>query len=415
MRVAAMTSRRVGREATRLRGQSITEYVLIAAVIGLVVIFAGPQVSGAIRNQLGQVAETVDDGSVGENFYDATELPDPENGTAFAVYSEDDCSLMFYKRRGTPQVGEIFNDRRATEVYTGFEAMRYAVETTEDKTANDWTCKTLPWWKHREEIKTVKVIDTGIAPKSIDGWFLRMPNLTTADLEKLDCSATSARCAFLRCPSLASLKTPSQFRPTRIDDFVYGCTVLNDIDTSNWDMSACETIAWAFSGCEKLETITGIETWNTSSVRQMPGAFAGCLNLASLDVSHFDTSRVVDMELMFSGCSSLTTLDLGSFSTNSVMDMSGMFSNCASLSVIDLKAFDMQNVKDMSMMFNGCIALRTIALRNPNVANATDMNCMFYGCSNLALDCSNWNARPDAYRDRFNFAAPSVTMPRAWQ
>jgi len=32
-----------------LRGQSIIEYVLIIAVIGLVIVFAGPGVAGAIR------------------------------------------------------------------------------------------------------------------------------------------------------------------------------------------------------------------------------------------------------------------------------------------------------------------------------------------------------------------------------
>lgn len=35
----------------RLRGQSIIEYVLIIAVIGLVIVFAGPSVARAIRNQ----------------------------------------------------------------------------------------------------------------------------------------------------------------------------------------------------------------------------------------------------------------------------------------------------------------------------------------------------------------------------
>ena len=35
----------------RLRGQSIIEYVLIAAIIGLVIVFAGPGAAGAIRNQ----------------------------------------------------------------------------------------------------------------------------------------------------------------------------------------------------------------------------------------------------------------------------------------------------------------------------------------------------------------------------
>ena len=53
------------RNTLRLRGQSIIEYVLIAAVIGLVVVFAGPQVSGAIRNQFNQVSTTLNSGTNG--------------------------------------------------------------------------------------------------------------------------------------------------------------------------------------------------------------------------------------------------------------------------------------------------------------------------------------------------------------
>lgn len=58
---------------TRLRGQSIIEYVLIIAVIGLVIVFAGPGVAGAIRNQFNQVADTVDSGTDGDNFMSAEE------------------------------------------------------------------------------------------------------------------------------------------------------------------------------------------------------------------------------------------------------------------------------------------------------------------------------------------------------
>ena len=50
---------------TRLRGQSIIEYVLIIAVIGLVIVFAGPGVAGAIRNQFNLVGNTVDSGTSG--------------------------------------------------------------------------------------------------------------------------------------------------------------------------------------------------------------------------------------------------------------------------------------------------------------------------------------------------------------
>lgn len=48
---------------TRLRGQSIIEYVLIIAVIGLVIVFSGPGVAGAIRNQFNLVGNTVNSGA----------------------------------------------------------------------------------------------------------------------------------------------------------------------------------------------------------------------------------------------------------------------------------------------------------------------------------------------------------------
>ena len=66
MHAAAISPRGgVAPETTRFRGQSIIEYVLIAAIIGLVIVFAGPQVSGAIRNQFNLVGNTVDSGTNG--------------------------------------------------------------------------------------------------------------------------------------------------------------------------------------------------------------------------------------------------------------------------------------------------------------------------------------------------------------
>ncbi|RHL22661.1 DUF6273 domain-containing protein [Collinsella sp. AF38-3AC] len=63
----------VSPRSARLRGQSIIEYVLIIAVIGLVIVFAGPGVAGAIRNQFNQVTNTVDSGADGGNFMSAEE------------------------------------------------------------------------------------------------------------------------------------------------------------------------------------------------------------------------------------------------------------------------------------------------------------------------------------------------------
>ena len=55
----------VSPRGTLLRGQSIIEYVLIIAVIGLVIVFAGPGVAGAIRNQFNLVGNTVNGGTTG--------------------------------------------------------------------------------------------------------------------------------------------------------------------------------------------------------------------------------------------------------------------------------------------------------------------------------------------------------------
>ena len=55
----------VSHESARFRGQSIIEYVLIIAVIGLVIVFAGPGVAGAIRNQFNLVGNTVNNGTTG--------------------------------------------------------------------------------------------------------------------------------------------------------------------------------------------------------------------------------------------------------------------------------------------------------------------------------------------------------------
>ena len=55
----------VSPRGTLFRGQSIIEYVLIIAIIGLVIVFAGPGVAGAIRNQFNQVTNTVNSGTNG--------------------------------------------------------------------------------------------------------------------------------------------------------------------------------------------------------------------------------------------------------------------------------------------------------------------------------------------------------------
>ena len=285
---------------TRPQGQSIIEYVLITAVIGLVVIFAGPQVFGAIRNQLGTVADTLDDGTVGENFYDAAELPDPENGTAFAIYSEDDRSLMFYKRRGVPEVGDMFNGRRVTAVYTDFE------ESTPPSTG-DTRYESGAWHEYKQSVKTISVVDEGIRPKSIARWFGNFTALQSFDIEKLDMSlCTGAYYLFFSCSSLRTADLSNWQTPTLVDvgGMFERCNNLNSVNLSGWfapKVVSCWYLFWGNS----LKTVDLSDT-TFGKIKDAKAMFGYNFQLESIEFgSKFDLSAAYDLTKMFEQCRNL--------------------------------------------------------------------------------------------------------------
>ena len=231
----------VSRRFTRRpKGQSTVEYVLIIAIIVLVVLIAGPWVSSAISNQFNTVAGAIGSGTTGENFYEPVDIPDPQSGTAFAIYSEDDHSLMFYKRRGVPQVGDMFNCRRVTAVYTGFENESYGL-VGYDPTLNNWdTCDTnVPWYEMRTRVTKVTVVDRGIKPHSLAQYFRRFENLESADLGNFDLSKTvSLHSLFLLCSSLRSANVPSVSSVcTNFQDAFAFCPKLKDLHFNGCDFS----------------------------------------------------------------------------------------------------------------------------------------------------------------------------------
>lgn len=108
----------VAPKTTRLKGQSITEYVLIAAVIGLVIVFAGPGVAGAIRNQFNQVTNTVDSGTDGGNFMSAEEKAYKEAMKTVVNKDAKDWTLDEQKAAAT----DIAKNGTSSAVYAKAEA-----------------------------------------------------------------------------------------------------------------------------------------------------------------------------------------------------------------------------------------------------------------------------------------------------
>ena len=135
MHAAAFSPRGVAPKTTRLRGQSIIEYGLIIALIGLVIVFAGPGVAGAIRNQFNQVTNTVDSGTDGGNFMSAEEKAYREAMKTVAQKEAKDWTLDEQKAAAT----DIAKNGTSSVVYAKAKAAmdagtKFSAKLTSGKT-----------------------------------------------------------------------------------------------------------------------------------------------------------------------------------------------------------------------------------------------------------------------------------------
>ena len=179
---------------------------------------------------------------------------------AFAVYSADDQSLDFYKRFEVPKVGDTFEGKTVTEVYTGMETTRYtAIDPNDSDGATN-----VPWYSRSSDCKSVSVVDDGIKPINIAFWFHHFDNCISFDVSNLDTSSVLS-----------------------IEHTFYSCKNVKNLDLSTWDLSHCESAVSAFAWSSKLESIEfgSISTANFKSYGCY-WMFTGCSNL-SLDCSEW--------------------------------------------------------------------------------------------------------------------------------
>ncbi len=170
-----------------------------------------------------------------------------------------------------------------------------------------------------------------------------------------------------------------------------GCSSLTSLDLSNFDTSHVTNMKRIFYDCSSLTNID-VSHFDTSKVTNMSQMFLNCFSLTNLDLSNFDTRNVIDMYRMFDECSSLINLNVSSFNTSKVTNMSQMFQNCFSLTNLDLSNFDTSNVIDMSQIFECCQSLTNLDVSSFDTSNVINMRSMFYDCSSLTnLDVSSFD------------------------
>ena len=195
--------------------------------------------------------------------------PDPENGGAFAVYSEDDKSLDLYKRDSKPEVGDTFNGKAVTKI----------IDIDETDASGR---KASPFQEVDSVASKVEVVDGGIRPISTLCWFAKFESLASINVIKLDVSNDSY-----------------------MKEMFWTCSKLTSLDFSGWDTSNVTDMSGMFSYCYSADM--NLSSWNTSNVTDMGAMFYYNPGITSIgDVSGWDTSNVTDMNAMFYYCSELT-------------------------------------------------------------------------------------------------------------
>ena len=295
--------------------------------------------------------------------------PDASDSVPFAVYSEDDASLTFYKRRALPVEGSMFEGKTATAVYANIEN----------------TKSTPPWKGIARKIERVSVVDDGVAPQTMYAWFFECNNLLSVNLSKLDTSkTTSLGYAFSRCTSLTDLDLSAlDTRSVRsFADVFQDCSSIRSVNLTGWDTSSGKDFRQMFYRCSSLEEVD-ISSFKTSASTSFEQMFYGCSSLRSLDLSHFDTSNATTFASMFYNCASLATLDVSMFNTAAATDLSQVFYGCKSLTELDLSRASTAKVQTFYGMFSGCSGLKRIDLSLLDTSSAVNLSYLFADCSKL--------------------------------
>ena len=231
------------------------------------------------------------------------------------------------------------------------------------------------------------------------GWLVQNENITKVVFDSSFDAVRPTSCSswfsgFVKMTELQGLEYLHTDAVENMNDMFSACIQLTSLDVSHFKTANVTDMSNMFSACIQLTSLD-VSHFKTANVTDMSNMFSACIQLTSLDVSHFNTANVTDMSNMFSGCDNLSSLDLRNFDTSNVTNMSEMFKQSwwsTKLNSIDVSSFNTSNVTDMSNMFEGCASLTELNVSGFNTSKVTDMNYMFSECEKItSLDLRNFD------------------------
>ena len=149
-----------------------------------------------------------------------------------------------------------------------------------------------------------------------------------------------------------------------------------------------------FVHCDRLQTLSGLDNWNTRKLQNTMQMFYACYGLNDISaLSKWEMQSVTTMKSMFYSCTSLTTLSgLDHIAPKFSCSMESMFEGCTSLSDISaLYTADLSHVSSTKNMFYGCTALTELENIHWDLGNDTDLSGMFMNCPIVKLRELYWS------------------------
>ena len=237
--------------------------------------------------------------------------------TAFAVYSEDDHSLDFYKRIRIPQAGETLNGKTVTNIYTGFETTKYrCIKTGEyDAEYTDGAIIDTPWYDRRYNIESVEVVDDGIRPEYLDYWFMNFGHCKTLKLNRLDTSqCQTAIRVFNRCRMATDIEASKwdTANMLTLSEAFLECNAIETLDISGWVCPRNTSLHSTWNNCNKLREIRFNKNWMTQNVRYFSCTFYATA-FEKLDLSSWKFDKVENASVMLGYMKELREINISSF------------------------------------------------------------------------------------------------------
>ena len=177
------------------------------------------------------------------------------------------------------------------------------------------------------------------------------------------------------------------------------CSTLKKIyGLDNWTVSNIHHLYYMFSGCNKLEQIYGIESWDVSNVVNMDGMFIACKNLRFVNCQ-WNTISLRECLDMFSGCNKLEQIyGIESWDVSNVVIMDCMFEDCETLKLLNISGWNFTDkYRSATDMFARCKKLTKIitsektmsAILKYQITNGADSQISIIKSDDVEIDEDN--------------------------